>query len=76
MSQEIIHIYFMPGMAANPTIFEHIKLPKDYFEIHLLEWIIPNPKESIENYAKRMALKVKHKNSGLTILDWTLGCEI
>ena len=65
MIQEIIHVYFMPGMAANPTIFEHIKLPENYFEIHWLEWIIPNPKESIENYAKRMAQKIKHENSVL-----------
>jgi len=62
MRQEIIHVYLMPGMAANPSIFEHIKLPKDRFKIHWLEWIIPNPKESIENYANRMSQKVKHEN--------------
>ncbi|MCF6295302.1 MAG: alpha/beta hydrolase [Flavobacteriaceae bacterium] len=65
MNREIIHVYFMPGMAANPSIFEHIKLSEDYFKIHWLEWIIPNPKESIENYAKRMSQKVKHENSVL-----------
>ncbi|WP_323787968.1 alpha/beta hydrolase [Psychroserpens sp.] len=62
MSQEIIHIYLMPGMAANPTIFEHIKLPEDKFEIHWLEWIIPNLKESLESYAKRMIAKIEHEN--------------
>jgi thioesterase domain-containing protein len=65
MSQEKIHVYLMPGMAASPTIFEHIKLREDYFKIHWLEWIIPNPKESIEEYAHRMSQKVKHKNSVL-----------
>ena len=65
MSQEMIHVYFMPGMAANPTIFEHIKLPEDNFKVHWLEWIIPNPKESIEDYAKRLAQNVKHENSVL-----------
>ncbi len=65
MNREIIHVYFMPGMAANPSIFEHIKLSEDYFKVHWLEWIIPNPKESIENYAKRMSQKVKHENSVL-----------
>jgi hypothetical protein len=63
MSREIIHVYFMPGMAANPSIFEYIKLSDNYFKVHWLEWIIPNPKESIENYAKRMSQKVKHENS-------------
>ena len=65
MNREIIHVYFMPGMAANPSIFERIKLPEDLFEIHWLEWIIPNHKESVENYAKRLAKYVVHKNSVL-----------
>ena len=61
----MIHVYFMPGMAANPTIFEHIKLPEDNFKVHWLEWVIPNPNESIEGYAKRLAQNVKHENSVL-----------
>ncbi|WP_298894430.1 alpha/beta hydrolase [uncultured Psychroserpens sp.] len=62
MQQEIIHIYLMPGMAANPTIFEHIKLPEEQFEIHWLEWMIPHKKESLESYAKRMIANIKHEN--------------
>ena len=65
MIQEMIHVYFMPGMAANPTIFEYIKLPEDRFKMHWLEWIIPNPNESIANYAERLAQKVEHDNSVL-----------
>ena len=62
MQQEIIHVYFMPGMAANPTIFEYIKLPEDQFEIHWLEWMIPVKNESLESYAKRMIANIKHEN--------------
>ncbi|WP_456442063.1 alpha/beta hydrolase [Psychroserpens sp.] len=62
MSQEIIHIYLMPGMAANPIIFEHIHLPENQFQIHWLEWMIPNKKESLEAYAKRMIAKIEHDN--------------
>nr|WP_321233142.1 alpha/beta hydrolase [uncultured Psychroserpens sp.] len=62
MQQEIIHVYLMPGMAANPTIFEHIKLPEDQFEIHWLEWMIPVKNESLELYAKRMIEHIKHDN--------------
>ncbi|MFT4612089.1 MAG: esterase/lipase [Glaciecola sp.] len=63
MPQEMIHIYLMPGMAANPTIFEYIKLPEDQFEIHWLEWMIPNTKETLESYAKRMIeTHIKHDN--------------
>jgi pimeloyl-ACP methyl ester carboxylesterase len=62
MSLNLIHVYFMPGMAANPAIFEYIKLPKNQFKIHLLEWIIPTKNENIESYAKRMNQKIKHKD--------------
>ena len=62
MQQEIIHVYLMPGMAANPTIFEHIKLPEDQFQIHWLEWMIPEKKESLESYAKRMIATIEHDN--------------
>lgn len=65
MSQEIIHVYLMPGMAANPSIFEHIKLPEDQFEIHWLEWMMPHKNESLESYAKRMLEHIKHENSVL-----------
>lgn len=44
----------MPGMAANPTIFERIKLPEDKFKIIWLYWIVPEKEESISDYAKRM----------------------
>ena len=60
MIQDLTHVYFMPGMAANPSIFEHIKLPEERFAMHLLEWIIPEPSESIKSYAKRMLLNINH----------------
>ncbi len=52
----------MPGMAASPTIFERIQLPEDQFEMHLLEWEIPNSGESLTAYAQRIAEKVTHQN--------------
>ncbi len=36
-----IPVYFMPGLAASSSIFERIELPKDTFEMHLLEWFLP-----------------------------------
>ena len=61
----IIPVYFMPGMAASASIFEKVELPTDTFEIFLLEWILPEPKETLQQYAKRMAEKVKHKDAVL-----------
>lgn len=52
----------MPGLAASPEIFEHISLPEDEFEIHLLEWDLPLPMETLTGYAERMAKSVKEEN--------------
>jgi len=52
----------MPGMAANPTIFENIRLPEDTFKIHWLDWMMPNIGESLEDYAKRMITRVTEEN--------------
>ena len=56
-----IHIYCMPGMAASPKIFEYLKLPMN-FKIHPLSWIPPLKDEPLGDYAKRMCLRVVHKN--------------
>lgn len=60
-----IHVYFMPGMAASSLIFEKIKLPEAIFEVHLLEWFLPEKHESLKEYAQRMANEVKHENAVL-----------
>ncbi|MBP2282862.1 pimeloyl-ACP methyl ester carboxylesterase [Flavobacterium sp. CG_23.5] len=57
-----IPVYLMPGLAASTAIFERIVLPEDVFEIHLLEWEIPLDKESLADYAKRIAEKIKQPN--------------
>lgn len=63
MNQEIIHVYFMPGMAANPSIFEHIKLPEATFKMHHLEWFLPEHiDEPLSSYAQRMVDLIEHKN--------------
>ena len=60
-----IPVYFMPGLAASSSIFERIDLPAATFEIHLLEWFMPKKKESLADYAKRMAEKVVHDDAVL-----------
>ncbi|MFV8374058.1 alpha/beta hydrolase family protein [Flavobacterium sp. LB1P71] len=57
-----IPVYLMPGLAASTAIFERIALPEDVFETHLLEWEIPLDNESLMDYTKRIAQKIKHKN--------------
>lgn len=63
MNSKKTHIYFVPGLAASTKIFEYLKLPKEKFELHYLEWLLPiSINESIEDYAKRMAKSVVHEN--------------
>ncbi|WP_340063885.1 alpha/beta hydrolase [Ascidiimonas aurantiaca] len=62
MKEKKIHVYFMPGMAANSSIFEHIQLPDHTFEIHLLTWKVPYKRESLSEYAIRMAQDIRHAN--------------
>lgn len=57
-----IPVYFMPGLAASPQIFENIKLPEDQFEMCFLEWCLPKESESIGSYAARIAKNIHHEN--------------
>ena len=59
--KELIHVYFMPGMAAAPTIFDHINLPENRFVLHFLEWRVPNEKESLSAYCKELADIIKNE---------------
>lgn len=56
------HIYCVPGLAASKEIFKNIKLPEEQYTIHILEWLIPKDRESISEYANRMASCIKHEN--------------
>ncbi len=52
----------MPGMAASPEIFENIRLDPAQFQIHFLEWILPEKGMDISAYAKAMCTHIKHPN--------------
>ncbi|WP_037324610.1 alpha/beta fold hydrolase [Salinimicrobium terrae] len=58
----VIHVYCMPGLAANPSIFEMIRLPEEIFRIHWLDWLLPHPKESLKEYSARLCKKIEHEN--------------
>lgn len=64
MSSVKTPIYFVPGMAAGSEIFRNIKFPENY-DVHILEWLIPEKAESLEGYAERMAAHVKEKHAVL-----------
>lgn len=59
---EKIPVYFMPGLAASPKIFENIKLPTEQFECFYLEWLLPEKDEPLKDYALRLTKNIKHDN--------------
>lgn len=60
-----IHLYFVPGLAASKEIFKNIRLPDADYEVHIIEWLLPQKREALSSYAQRMASFVKHKNAVL-----------
>jgi len=59
-------LYFVPGLAANPSIFDYLKLSKEDYEFHFLEWLVPVDKdESLDAYVKRWSAAIKHENAVL-----------
>lgn len=52
----------MPGLAASSSIFEYISLPEAEFEMILLDWFLPENKETLQHYALRMTKQIKHEN--------------
>lgn len=57
-----IPVYFMPGLAASPAIFERIHLSADIFETILMEWKLPEENEELNHYAARIAKQITHPN--------------
>ncbi|MBR9854438.1 MAG: alpha/beta hydrolase, partial [Algicola sp.] len=62
MSDNKIHVYLMPGMAANPSIFEGVQLPESQFVTHTLEWFVPEKGMNLVDYAEKMCERIKEPN--------------
>ena len=65
MPSSRIHVYLMPGLAASSKIFEFIELPSDTFEIHYLDWFVPDRGMSLADYAKKMVRQIEHEHAVL-----------
>tara|TARA_B110000090_G_C13300515_1_gene415574 strand:- start:286 stop:948 length:663 start_codon:yes stop_codon:yes gene_type:complete len=58
-----IPLYFVPGLAAGPEIFELLSLAPELYDLHYLQWKMPlHQEETIANYAMRMCEDIQHKN--------------
>ena len=52
-----MNVYFISGLGADRKAFERLQLPS-HFSIHHLDWIKPLNKESLNDYAKRLAAAI------------------
>lgn len=62
----------MPGMAANPSIFERIDLPDEEYKVIWLSWKIPKKDEPLSSYAERMVEEVV-KNEPIVLIGVSFG---
>lgn len=58
----MIPVYLMPGMAANPSIFDHIKLDNSKFQVIRLQWFQPDKGMTFEAYAQKMCQQITQEN--------------
>ena len=52
-----VNVYFISGMCYNCSVFDKLKLPKG-FRKKYIEWHIPRPDESLEEYTRVMMNKI------------------
>ena len=53
-------IYIFSGLGADKRVFKHIKFID--FEPVFIDWITPEEGETIENYSKRISIKIENEN--------------
>jgi pimeloyl-ACP methyl ester carboxylesterase len=66
-----VKVYFISGLAADRTIFRHIRVPSSCTAVYL-DWIPPLPDESLEHYALRLAEKID-KSKPFSLVGLSLG---
>ncbi|HEX9511370.1 MAG TPA: alpha/beta hydrolase [Puia sp.] len=52
-----MNVYFISGIGGDSRLFRHIQLPAG-FQIGYVEWIIPEKKESLTDYACRLTEQI------------------
>ncbi len=62
------HIYCISGFGADERVFSKLHFGDN--DVHFIPWRIPQKKESIGAYAKRMTEEIKHENPILVGLSF------
>lgn len=61
-------VYFLSGLGADKRAFQFLKLPG--YQLHYLDWLNPDPRETIDHYAQRLASAITAKHPVLVGLSF------
>lgn len=64
-------IYLIPGLGYNHRIFEKLDFGKQ--KVECLNWIVPNPNETIQTYALRLAEPILETEEPLILIGHSFG---
>lgn len=62
------NIYCISGFGADERVFSKLNFGDN--NVHFIPWLLPEKKERIGDYARRMATKIKHENPVLLGLSF------
>ncbi len=70
------NVYCISGFGADERVFSKLNFGGN--NVHFIPWLLPEKKERIEEYARRMAEKIAHENPVLLGLSFggMMGIEI
>lgn len=63
--------YLISGIGADYRLFTHIRLPEGY-GTHYVHWITPEPEETLQAYAHRLAAQID-TTEPFTLIGFSLG---
>ena len=66
-----MNVYLIPGLAADEMVFRHIRLPEGYHP-QILQWVRPEPKESLASYAMKLAEQID-RSAPFTLIGLSFG---
>lgn len=71
MEKQLI-VYCLAGLGLNSAIFKRLELSAAK-EVHYIEWLQPECKESLEAYVDRMAQQIQHRDIPLVLIGHSFG---
>lgn len=66
------HIYLLPGLGADGRLFKNLRFDPAKFDVHVLEWEMPEKGQKMRDFAQKMAKKID-SDQKYSIIGTSLG---